>query len=210
MAGGGIYKRVGGNRAIDAFMAKLIILAVVALCPFITKAQSVKPACAPGAICFSGEVSAAQEFHKVLNSELEFALVRDWTITIVPKHPEGNCQELASVVNAPYRAHRDLYIDTSYGWTAEEEVRNSPREFRFVTNCTDYQIESERLNIVMWPYTFTKQEYDEALAKLGSSRLGKGRLWITDSRVSRSGDMPAAKLGKIEWMRFTVEIKLPR
>ena len=172
------------------------------------------PVCSTEAICFSGRVAASEEFRKELNTELEFALERGfergWTIAVVPKRPEGNCEELASVVNPPYRAHRDLSIDTSYGWTAEQEVSTSPREFQFVTNCTDYRTESGRLQIVLWPYTATPQQADEALAKLGTSAVGKGRLWITDSRISHTDDTPDEKLGKIESMSFSVEVRLPR
>jgi hypothetical protein len=168
-----------------------------------------KPSCTEGAICFSGRVSEGEDFRKVLNDDLEFVLAPGWTITVVPRRPEGDCTEFASVINAPYRAHRDLYIDMSYGWTAEEEASSSPREFRFVTNCADYRIESERLNIVMWPYTATQEKADEALAKLGTSPAGAGRLWITDSKVSHKEDTAENKTGKIQSMSFTVEIVLP-
>ncbi len=160
-----------------------------------------KPACSRRAICFSGEVSADEEFRKSINTELEFVLAPGWTITVVPKKPEGDCTEFASVVNAPYRAHRPLYINATYGRTAEDEVSDTPREFRFVTNCADYRTESARLNIVLWPYdAASPRAYDEALAKLGTSPVGKGRLWITDSKVT----------DRIEWMKFSVEIILPR
>ena len=165
--------------------------------------------CSPGAICFSGEVFEGQEFRNTLNEELAFVLEPGWNIAVVPNRPEGDCREFASVVNAPYRAHRDLYVDTSYGWTAEQEVSTSPREFRFVTNCTDYQIESERLGIVLWGNKVTQQKYEEAMARLGTLASGKGRLWITDSRITHSDDTPDNKLGKIQWMKFTVEIRLP-
>ena len=202
-------------------MSKSLILAFALFCALIANAQRVgtarhkvpgtdKPTCSRGAICFSGAVSEGEEFRKTLNTELEFVLARGWSIAIVPKRPKGDCEELASVVNPPYRAHRDLYIDASYGWTAEEETSASPREFLFVTNCTDYRTESERLNIVLWPYTASPQKVDEALAKLGTSLLGKGRLWITDSRISHAGASPDEKRGKIEWMKFSVEIRLPR
>ena len=114
------------------------------------------------------------------------------------------------VLNPPYRAHRVFQIDTSYGWTAESEVSDSPRGFDFVTNCEDLRTESARLTVVMWPYTATDKQYDEALAKLGSSTKGKGRLWITDSKISHADDTDEDKLGPIEWMRFSVEIELPR
>ena len=201
-------------------MSKPAILAFPLFWVLIANAQIVKtmprkvperaaPACSQGAICFSGRVAQGEEFRRTLNSELEFVLEPGWTIAIVPKRPEGDCREFASVVNPPYRAHRQLYIDTSYGWTAEDETSDSPREFRFVTNCADYQTESERLNIVLWPYTATPQKYEEASAKLGTSLLGNGRLWIADSRISHSDDTADEKLGKIEWMTFSVEIKLP-
>jgi hypothetical protein len=167
-----------------------------------------KPECRSGAICFSGEVSDGREFRKPLNTELEFVLAGGFGIAIVPTRPEGECREFTSVVNAPYRAHTALDIDMSYGWTAEDEVSTSPREFRFVTNCTDDRTESERLNIVL--SGATPQKYEEALAKLGTSPLGTGRLWITGSRISHSGDTADEKLGRIEWMKFSVEIILPR
>jgi hypothetical protein len=174
-----------------------------------TAIRATKPVCAPGAICFSGRVADGEEFRKNLTPELGFVLEPGWTITIVPKRPADDCKELASVVNGPYRAHRSLYIDMSYGVPAEAEVTDSPREFRFVINCADYRTESARLDIVLWPYTATQEQYGNALAKLGTSALGNGRLWITDSAITHKDDTPDRKQGKIEWMKFTVEIKLP-
>ena len=85
----------------------------------------------------------------------------------------------------------------------------APRHFDFVTNCADLQIESQRLEIVPWGYTRTQEQYDEALAKLGTSPLGHGRLWITDFSISHADDTGENHSGKIEWMKFSVEIKLP-
>jgi hypothetical protein len=89
-------------------------------------------------------------------------------------------------------------------------VSLSPREFGFVTNCADYRTESERFAIVLGYADATPQKYEEAVAKLGTSPLGRGRLWITDSRISHSSDTAEEKLGRIEWMRFSVEIILPQ
>ena len=178
-----------------------------------------KPVCSSGAICFSGKVSAGEKFHKDLNDALAFDLqlesdsrsypVGGWTIAVSPRHPENDCTELVSVVNEPYRYHNDLMIDMSYGYTAEDEVSASPRKFSFVTNCKDYSTESKRLEIVLWPYNRSEQEAKKALAELGSSPLGTGRLWIIDSRISHANDTSESKLGNIEWMQFAVEIRLP-
>jgi hypothetical protein len=141
---------------------------------------------------------------------LDFVLQPGWTIAIEPKKPERDCNEFASVVNAPYGAHRDLYINTSYGWKAEEEVHASPREFRFVTNCADYRTEFQRLSIALSGDGVTGQKYKEALAKLGTSPEGTGQLWITGSKITHSNDTSDNNSGTIQWIRFTVEIKLPR
>jgi hypothetical protein len=61
----------------------------------------------------------------------------------------------------------------------------------------------------MWPYTSTDEKYQEALAKLGTLARGTGRLWITGSKTSHTDDTAANQVGKIEWMTFTVEIRLP-
>jgi hypothetical protein len=130
---------------------------------------------------------------------LELVLARGWRITIVPSKPEGTCRDLAWVVNPPFRAHGPLQIDVTYGWTAEDEVATSPREFQFVTNCAHYQAEYERVSIALGSIAATPQKYEEAVAKLGSSPTATGRFWITDSRI---------QAGKIEWMKFSVEIRL--
>jgi hypothetical protein len=170
-----------------------------------------KPACSAGAICFSGEVSAGKEFRKTINDQLGFVLKPaepGWTIQVVPR-AEAGCDEFATVVTGPYRYHSDLDIDMSYGTSAEDEVSWSPRRFSFVTNCKDYRTEWDRLQIVLWPYSFTVREVNKAQAELGSSPLGRGRLWITGSKITHTSDTPDDKLGTIEWMRFTVEIRLP-
>ena len=163
-------------------------------------------------IHFPGEAVRGREFRMTLNADLDFVLRQSWTggwtITIIPRRPKEGCDEFASVVTAPYRAHRPLDIDTSYGWTAEEEVGYSPREFSFVTNCADYHQEDDRLYVVLWPYS-APEKYDEALARLGTSPLGTGHLWITDARISHANDTTANRTGTIEWMKFEVEIKLP-
>lgn len=169
-----------------------------------------KPVCSRGAICFSGRAAGGSEFRRAINGELRLVLEPGWTIRVEPTRPAGECLEFASVATEPYRAHRDLDIDMSYGWTAEEEVGTSPREFHFVTNCADLEVESDRLSKALWGYSYPKEAVEKALMEMGSSPMGTGRLWITKSKVSHSDETAEDKLGKIEWMEFSVEIKLPR
>lgn len=203
-----------------AFGAALLVIAASHAQTASTAAKKPerRPACSPGEICFSGEVSEGKEFRRSINDQLDFVLQPapsegdrpGWTIAVAPKKPVGDCNEFASVVSSPYRGHRELDIDMSYGVTADEEMDDSPREFQFVTNCADYAVESARLKLVLWPYTATDSEVDDAMAKLGTSPQGTGRMWITEFKIDRSPDTSDQKPGRIAWFKFAVEITLPK
>jgi len=138
--------------------------------------------------------------------------ITGWTIEVSPQGlpSDPQCTYFAGVVTPPYRFQNARYFDTQYGTTAQEAVSASPREFSFVLNCADFKTERGRLDIVLWPYTYSKEKVDEALAKLGSSPLGKGRLWIKRYRITPGRKSGAGvDLGAIHWIRFKVEIKFP-
>jgi hypothetical protein len=162
---------------------------------------------------FSGEVSRGQEFRKEIGSGLEFVLRpmdTGWTIGIVPKTRCVDGEDWASVVNAPYRNYNALHLDASYGVSAKEAVGINPREFLYVTNCEDYRQEAHRLEIVLWPYNHSQQEADEALAKLGTSALGKARLTISSAKVSPADRAIEGKnYGRIDWLKFRLDVASP-
>ncbi len=198
--------------SLTAFASLLVGLGQNPVLPPADQNHANKPVCAAEAICFAGEVSAGKDFRHAISDQMDFLLDpadAGWDIKIVPLYPQPNCDEFASVLTPPYRGHSGLDIDMSYGVSAEEEVAASPRQFRFVTNCSDYKTESDRLQIVLWPYSYTEKQVDKATADLGSTPHGAARLWITDSKISHAADTADNKLGNIEWMRFTLEIRLP-
>jgi len=168
---------------------------------------------------FSGEVSEGQMFRKSLGHGLDFVLaptrepeITGWTVKVSPRDKplDAECADFLCVVTPPYRFQNARYLDTSYGVTAQEAVRWSPREFSFVLNCADLKTESERVNRVLWPYSYSQQEVDEAQAKLGSSPIGRGKLWIKDYRITpgqESGESEA--VGAIHWIKFEAEIQFP-
>jgi hypothetical protein len=158
-----------------------------------------KPECVQGSICFSGEVREGQEFRKNLSPDLDFVLRLPGGLDVVPTQREGTCDFSAWVANPPLMAHHDTEIDAAYDWTAEQEVQRSPREFRFPTNCADY----ERL------FGLSQTDAEKYFAKLNSLAKGLGRLWITDSRVTHIHGTVSTENGAVEWMKFSVEVKLP-
>ncbi|MGD0458665.1 MAG: hypothetical protein ABSC21_13090 [Terriglobia bacterium] len=169
-------------------------------------------------ITFSGEASEGQTFRKSIGNGLDFVLMPSsgwstgWTIEVSPqgKPSDPECNDFVWVVTPPYRFQNSRYLDTEYGIIAQEAVRRSPREFSFVMSCADFMMERRRVDRVLWPYTYSKQEVDDALAKLGESPLGKGRLWIEDSKITPGHESGSAEeLGAIHWIKFRVEITFP-
>ncbi len=102
------------------------------------------------------------------------------------------------IANPPLMAHNQTEIEAGYGWTAEEDVGDSPREFLIVENCEQFQ--------TLYDLVYDRSKAD--IYKYGDyirTLKGHGRLWITGSKLSHSsGD----EKGAIGWMTFSVEIRL--
>ena len=172
-------------------------------------------------IRFSGEVARDHEFRRPIGHGLVFALVSDksepgaisgWTITIAPeaKQDHADSNDFAWVVMPPYRSSNSRYLSTTYGTTAKEAVGWSPRDFNFVLNCHDYQAEGARLDIALWPYSYSKQQQHDALAMLGTSAQGRGKMWIDKSKIRQAAlAINGLNYGSIDWIQFHVEIQFP-
>ena len=159
-----------------------------------------KPECAQRSICFSGEARDGEEFLRNFSGDLDFVLGLPGGFDVVLKEPDtATCKLSAWVANPPLMAHHDTEIDAAYDWTAEQEVQTSPREFRFVTNCADYSRLSE----------LSQTDPEKYLANLTLLAKGEGRLWITDARVTHSHGINGKEQGAVEWIKFSVEIRLP-
>jgi hypothetical protein len=155
---------------------------------------------------FFGTVTDGHVYKNDIGSGLVLSLEPDgagWTVRISSRvRCEVDHENWASIVTPPYRSRNGLMIDTDYNVTAQAAVRE-PHEFNFVVNCDDYKRERQWLDIVLWPYTHSQLEVDDATAKLGTSHLGKGRLKVVDSKIDPKG------LGKIHWMKFEVDLTFP-
>jgi len=181
--------------------------------------------CAEGqnrTIRFTGEVAQDLSFRKDIGNGLDFVLaaisdkmppeLTGWHITVSPHTPAGDdeCRDFVWVVMPPYRFWNPRYLSTEYGKPAQEAVGISPREFNFVMNCNDFKTERQRVERVLWPHSYSKEDVDDALAKLGTSPHATGRLWIKDSKYTPGDSSPnPVKLGEIHWIKFKVEITFP-
>jgi len=192
-------------------MQKLAVLSLILLGAVVGTAQSEKkmprkvpgaskPECAQGSICFSGEIREGQTFRKDLTAGLEFVLGLSGSFQVEIKQAEASCKQLFWVADPPFHAHSPTEIDATYDWTAEQEVETSPREFRFATSCEAYRT----------LFDLSQTDAEKYIADFKSLANGEGRLWITDSRVTHSHGINSKEQGAVEWMKFSVEIKLSK
>ncbi len=159
-----------------------------------------KPECAQGAICFSAQVSEGQTFRKELSPDLEFVIGLPGGFGVRITRAERECDRMSWVADPPFRVHRPTEIDALYDWTAEQEIESSPRDFRFATSCTAIQ----KL------FALYETDPDKFVANFDSLANGEGRLWIIDGKATHSHGGNSKEQGAVEWIKFSVEIKLPK
>ena len=191
----------------------------VALTALLICAAATLPADAKDEIVrFQSEVSRGHDFRQSIGHGLVLVLAAGgdgWTIAVSPQTvTEQQCRDFAWVVNPPFRNYNALYLNGSYGMTAQDAVEDSPREFNFVLSCAGLRREStfvDRL-IMSSPAGMqpTEKQVAEAEAKMGTSPQGHGKLWILDYKISAAPeDIDGKNYGQIDWIRFRVEIRFP-
>lgn len=174
-------------------------------------AQTEATAAKPGVLHFSGQVSHGEEFRQAIGRDLFFVLdpLDDgWTISVFPAAqctPEGQ-DDFVAVATEPFFGSNPRFIDTSGG---EQSLHSSPREFQFVLDCKAYKRERELVGTATAGNASEKASA-KAMAKLGTSAMGSGKLTILDSKVSKSGkDEAGNDLLQVDWLKFQVDIVLP-
>jgi hypothetical protein len=172
-------------------------------------------------VSFAGELSTGQTFQRKFGDNLLFRLNpvaahHGWTIEILPQVQDGTVErEYIWVVTPPYRFYNPHDIDTSYGTSAGEAVRYSPRDFNFVLNEEQFKRAADLVNLAIMSHPqsdqrtgeeFEKESVD-AIRALKALPVSKGRLSILDSHTTASSGHD--DLGSIEWLKFRVELQIP-
>jgi hypothetical protein len=164
---------------------------------------------------FTGEVKAGQDFRKSIGHGLIFLLKADddgWIIEVHPENPGGaSCRNYSTVIAAPLHGYTANDLNVSYGISAAEALKQSPRDVAFVLDADACKQEDRRLNKLLYPSSYPPAEIEEAQARFGTSPTGKAVLRILQSKVSPSGGLVEGKdPGKIDWIKFEVQITFPR
>ena len=166
---------------------------------------------------FSGNVLKGRSFERQVGANLFFRLVPDelgWSISVGSKTAQEN---FCSVVTPPYRGMNALHIE---GWHFRNSDNSGPnesgpknvnapqelREFYFVLNEPDYRRAFDALQILLWPYSYSKQQIDAAEGAHAKVRKGRGKLMIRDLKLNALE--PGERAG-IDRMAFDVELTFP-
>jgi hypothetical protein len=186
--------------------------------PFLALCAGLSAEVKPEVVRFQTEVRSGEHFRARIGHGLELGLDPTgdgWTIRVSPiTVAEPGCEDFSWVINPPFRAYNDLYLNPSYGMTAQDAVERSPREFKFVLNCAACKREDTfvRRLIESSPIGMARsqKQVDEAYAKLGTSPHGEGKLWVLRYKLSRAPeDIDGKNYGRIDWILFRVEIRFP-
>ena len=168
-------------------------------------------------VSFSGEVLKAQSYKKQIASNLFFRLIPQdlgWTIFVGAETSAEN--NFCSVVTPPYKGINAIRIE---GWhfrnsdnTGPNEVGaknvNAPqqiRDFQFVLNSGDYRRAFDALQILLWPYSYSKQQIDQAEAVYARLPKGRGTLVIRELRLNT---LEVGKQAGIDLLKMAVELHL--
>jgi hypothetical protein len=169
-------------------------------------------------LTFTGDLLKGRSFEQRIGANLFFRLVPQelgWTIFVGSKADAEN--NFCGVVTPPYRGVNALQIE---GWHFRNSDNSGPnetgpknvnapqklREFYFVLSETDYRSAVDALQILLWPYSYSKQQIDRAERAHADLRKGSGTLTIRDLKLNTLE--PDQQAG-IEHITFNVSLVLP-
>ena len=168
----------------------------------------------PRTVKFTGEVTKGRSFEKLVAPDLFFRLIPEelgWHISVGGKAAENN---FSGVVTPPYRGVNAIHIEGWHFRNSDNSGPNEPgpknvnapqqlREFYFVVSEADYRTAFDALQILLWPYSHSKQQIDAAERAHAKIRKGTGKLTIRDLKL----DSLNRKQAGIDRMSFDVELK---
>jgi hypothetical protein len=166
-------------------------------------------------IRLSGEVVHGRSFQAEIARGLMFELkpvapqpgaIEGWHITVRAQKAAPGCGDFVSVATPPYRFDNPRYLDTGYGNTARDAVSRTPREFYFALTCADYKRMAAQVKRMLWPDSGPVARQDGP----SSIPTGKGQFKILEHKIGPAPKtVEGRNLGRIEWLKFDVEITLP-
>ena len=186
---------------------------------------------------FEGEVTANQPFTHPLGNGLIFFLQpihSGWILRVLPASGPTGEHDYAELATPPYQSVTPLSLSTDFSFRAQDAVGWNPRRFRFATSKATfakladvYQRFEQAGATPPAPLqvdlsTEIAQASEGSLTLLdvrllpGSADQGRSAAAVashfaqTAHTVVQAPDTPATPLGHLLWIRFRVDLDLPR
>ena len=171
----------------------------------------------PRTVTFTGDVVKGRSFEQRIGANLFFRLVPQelgWTIFVGSKADAAN--NFCGIVTPPYRGVNALQIE---GWHFRNSDNSGPneigpknvnapqelREFYFVLSEADYRTARDAVQILLWPYSYSKQQIDGAERAHANLPKGSGTLTIRDLELNT---LDRGKQAGIDRVKFNVSLVL--
>ena len=130
----------------------------------------------------------------------------------------GAEKNFCGVVTPPYRGINAIQIEGWHFRNSDNTGANEPgvknvnapqevREFQFVLNDGDYRTAFDALQKMLWPYSFSKRQIDQAQSVHAKLPKGNGKLTIRGVKLNA---LEAGKQAGIDEMMIDVELNLPQ
>ena len=222
----GIEKRLRGKRKLKCSRhANLLNLGATEFGQFFHRAS------------FEGEVTAGQPYTHLLGNGLIFFLQpihSGWILRVLPATGPAGDHDYAELATPPYQSVTPLSLSTDFSFRAQDAVGWNPRRFRFATSKSAF----DKLADVYQRFeqagatppaplqvdlsTEIAQASEASLTLLdvrlipGTADQSRAAATVashfaqTAHTVVQASDTPATPLGNLLWIRFRVDLNLPR
>lgn len=186
---------------------------------------------------FEGELEAGKSFTKPIGNGLAVwfqPIASGWILRVIPARGPLGEHDYAELATPPYRSVTPLSLSTDFSFRAQDAVGWNPRRFRFSTSAGEF----ERLRAVYGRYVGAgatppfplEVELSEQVSKAQEGTLtlldarlipGTADQWRMAATVASHftttahtlfdpGAGGASALGKLLWVRFRMQLELPR
>ena len=186
------------------------------------------------AAMLTGEVYAGRAYRATIGGSLAMELdpiASGWILRVGPISGSWEEHDYAELATPPYHSVTPLSISTDFSFRAQDAIGWNPREFRFATDQASFQRLLSLYRRLPPPGAPVNPEVERRLAGLLVT-TARGRMRILDAKlVAGSADQwktaaavalhfsstahtldmtgESSALGKIEYLRFQIELDLP-
>ena len=215
-------------------LRRLAVLVVLASIAGFSQQPAKAGRCSVGVL--EGQVRAGESFIRPIGSGLELMLeplASGWILRVLPEGKPRPSHDYAELATPPYHSVSPLLISTDFSFRAQDAVGWNPRRFRFAADETsfgkllkaynEYEANPAQSSAAQQNLAALVSQSHGALLTILDAHLVPGtadqagtaatvatHFLTTPHTVENPSDGKPTALGKLTWMRFRIDLDLPR